>query len=430
MASIENLNSQEKVEQSTIRSDSRINSLNIMHDEKVETISPAKPSSQLPSLELVGNSSAQGGEQHKGFFDKITDAAKDVAHKGEDIYHKGEEIVTNVATGATDLFKTVKDSTPVIGPILKKAGGVLWDKVDKKLNGTAEGIAGEFSEKKNSVETFASNIVDDVSKSVKGAEKSAADFLGQTFGKGREVEKGVEEIFDVAKEKGKEFVDTPKALYSAARDPVVGPDVRKWMLHQVLLYEEGLTKGLVLNAVNGYTQYMSHLYGPIIKGITGKDPIDLTIKFPNEKEVDSSTFGKVGTVVGQISQAVLLAAFTGGGSLPLQIGKGALIGGMLTPTSDNNFWRNRLENTAFGAAGGLFSHLGGKTMGSITESAPETVQLIATEFGKKSFGAAANAVNDELRHLINEGKALPPVQLAKDVALGLIPGLGPKNRAS
>lgn len=69
-------------------------------------------------------------------------------------------------------------------------------------------------------------------------------------------------------------------------------------------------------------------------------------------------------------------------------------------------------------------------MGSITESAPETVQLIATEFGKKSFGAAANAVNDELRHLINEGKALPPVQLAKDVALGLIPGLGPKNRAS
>lgn len=110
-------------------------------------------------------------------------------------------------------------------------------------------------------------------------------------------------------------------------------------------FGEGLATGLFLSPINGITQLINHAFKAHIK----------PIEFKDQKVMEKSTAGKIGKSAGDMLSFAAVSVATGSVGGTLKLGAegakladaavaGAVHGGILTPSSDQHFWTERLKN--------------------------------------------------------------------------------------
>jgi hypothetical protein len=172
-------------------------------------------------------------------------------------------------------------------------------------------------------------------------------------------------------------------------------------------FGEGVFHGAVEAPVNGVVQLANH--------ITNSNLPELHLV--NEKDVDGTIAGKIGSFVGTTADMIGLTLATGGlgGAGAVATGLrlaavGALYSGVLTPSADNtkNFFADRATSAAVGAL--TFGAMGAAASGldALGTFAAPAIRSLAGSIGYGAIiGAAGGAVNSEATATLKEGKLLP-----------------------
>jgi hypothetical protein len=173
-------------------------------------------------------------------------------------------------------------------------------------------------------------------------------------------------------------------------------------------FGEGVFHGAVEAPVNGVVQLANH--------ITNSNLPELHLV--NEKDVDGTIAGKIGSFVGTAADMIGLTVATGGlgaGAGAVATGLrlaavGAVYSGVLTPSADNtkNFFADRATSAAVGAL--TFGAMGAAASGLDalgTFAAPAARSLMGNVAYGAITGAAGGAVNSEATATLKQGKILP-----------------------
>lgn len=177
--------------------------------------------------------------------------------------------------------------------------------------------------------------------------------------------------------------------------------------HQAELFGEGTLDGAIYNPVNGVTELINHTCGTNI----GKLQLD------NQQEVDNSIAGQIGKFTGMTADAIALGLATGGvadafalgtaGTMLTRSAAGVLMGGVLSPTGDKDFWKSRGLNAGLGAlmpaVMGKADDAIGKVAGNFSEPIEKTLKEVG---GLATTGGVVTGISD-LKSIVIDHKPLP-----------------------
>jgi hypothetical protein len=198
------------------------------------------------------------------------------------------------------------------------------------------------------------------------------------------------------------------------------------IVHQAKLAGEGLVDGIALTPINAVTQIANKTIGSDIK----------KLEFSNQKEVDASTAGTIGKVVGSAVDFMAISAATGGlADAALGVGvtadivsmgaAGAIQMGVLMP-SDNNktgakFLLDRAENgLVSGTAMAVMGGVGGKVAGILGGSVggDGALNMIAKEAAGYTVGGGAGGVVSAYGNAALKGRLATGPELKDQIVSG------------
>jgi hypothetical protein len=195
------------------------------------------------------------------------------------------------------------------------------------------------------------------------------------------------------------------------------PDLLNSIWTEARDFGEGVVHGAVEAPVNGVVQLANHVANTHLP----------ELHLVNEKDVDGTIAGKIGSFVGTTADMIGLTVATGGigGAGAIATGLrlaavGAVYSGVLTPSADNtkNFFADRATSAAVGAL--TFGAMGAAAVGldAVGIFAAPAARSVAASIGYGAItGAAGGVVNAEATATLKEGKVLPSAsEFFSDVA--------------
>jgi hypothetical protein len=184
-------------------------------------------------------------------------------------------------------------------------------------------------------------------------------------------------------------------------------DLASKLLKEATDFGEGVFHGAVEAPVNGVVQIVNHVANTHLP----------ELQLVNEKDVDGTVAGKIGSFVGTAADMIGLTLATGGlgGAGAVATGLrmaavGAVYSGVLQPSADNskNFFADRATSAAVGAL--TFGAMGAASVGLDAAgifAAPAARSIVGSIGYGALTGAAGGVVNAEATATLKEGKALP-----------------------
>ncbi len=135
-------------------------------------------------------------------------------------------------------------------------------------------------------------------------------------------------LLDKVKDKADDVIKDVKI--AAKTFDILKPEIKR----QVLAYEGGLLKGILLDPINGHTEMMNRIFGEkaapfvaqallplnplgfplVIQGFNNASGKELPtyLKLPNDDDINNTALGKVGHITGEVVDTVAAVALTGG----------------------------------------------------------------------------------------------------------------------